>query len=160
MNHLIVVLTFVAFMLVVFLTRRTFMNGITLILTLTLLGIYMNKGIETMTKYWRIIQVYQAIVLASVSLIQFSISLSLTEFRVKKKENFLLKSWNDSPLYTQAIWHYAGFYEFNDPIWRQFFPLVFLFFFSIIVEKYFKTIITMESEKNVLNKVEEEVVQE
>lgn len=58
MNHLIVVLTFVAFLMVVFLTRRTFMNGITLILTLVLLGIYLNKGIETMSKYWRILQIY------------------------------------------------------------------------------------------------------
>lgn len=55
MNHLIVMLTFAAFLVTIFLTRRTFMNGVTLILTLLLLGVYMNSGIETLTKYWRVL---------------------------------------------------------------------------------------------------------
>jgi hypothetical protein len=34
------------------------MNGVTLILVLGLLGIYMNHGIEIFTKYWRVLQLY------------------------------------------------------------------------------------------------------
>jgi hypothetical protein len=55
MNHLVVMVTFGLFLMTVFVSRRTFMNGITLTLTLSLLGIYMNYGIELLTKYWRIL---------------------------------------------------------------------------------------------------------
>jgi len=54
----IVMLTIAAFLITIFLTRRTFMNGVTLILVLGLLGIYMNHGIEIFTKYWRVLQLY------------------------------------------------------------------------------------------------------
>jgi hypothetical protein len=54
----IVMLTIAAFLITIFLTRRTFMNGVTLILVLGLLGIYMNHGIESLTKYWRVLQLY------------------------------------------------------------------------------------------------------
>ena len=62
----------------------------------------------------------------------------------------MLTYWNDLTDYQQALWHYAGFYRFEDPVWRKFLPLVFLFFFSIIVEKTFKTKMRMENDENVI----------
>lgn len=55
--------------------------------------------------------------------------------------------------YSKALLHYIGFYKFDDPLWRQYLPLVFMFFFSIIVEKYFKTKIKMENDSTTVDSI-------
>lgn len=95
--------------------------------------------------------------MASVIFIQFLAYLSQTQFEKTGETNFLMETWENHTDYEKALWHYAGFYQFTDPVWRKFLPLVFLFFFSIIVEKNFKTKMEMENEKNVIKEVEPKI---
>ena len=53
--HAIVLLTFLVFLVTIYLTRRTFMNAVSLLLILANFGIYMNKGLKPMLKSWKVI---------------------------------------------------------------------------------------------------------
>jgi len=57
-NHVIVIVTFFAYLMILFAIRRSFMNTISLFLTLILLGTYMNNGLKSLLKYWNIIAIY------------------------------------------------------------------------------------------------------
>lgn len=86
--------------------------------------------------------------------VQFLLYLSEVQFNITGEINFLYKIWKNHTDYEKALWHYAGYYYFTTPVWRKFLPLVLLFFFSIIVEKNFKTKMQMENEKNVIKESE------
>lgn len=58
MNHSLGMITFVVLFTVIYMIRRTFMNGISLVLIMTLFGIYLMHGVESLVKYWRVFEVY------------------------------------------------------------------------------------------------------
>lgn len=62
-NHVIVVVTFFAYLMLLFAIRRSFLNTISLLFVLILLGNYMNNGLKSLLKWWNIIAIYQACVL-------------------------------------------------------------------------------------------------
>jgi len=63
LNHFVVLLSFTSYFLIVFNVRRSFMNGITLLIILWLFTIYLARGLSRLIKYWRVLTWYQAIVL-------------------------------------------------------------------------------------------------
>lgn len=63
LNHFVVLLSFTVYFLIVFNVRRSFMNGITLLIILWLFTIYLARGLSRLIKYWRVLTWYQAIVL-------------------------------------------------------------------------------------------------
>lgn len=58
MNHSLGMITFVVLFTVIYMIRRTFMNGISLVLIMTLFGVYLMYGVESLVKYWRVFEVY------------------------------------------------------------------------------------------------------
>jgi len=62
-NHLIVIVIFLIYLYTIFSIDRSFMNLFTLLLLLVLLGIYLDRGLKSLIKFWNIIAVYQALVL-------------------------------------------------------------------------------------------------
>lgn len=75
LNHSIVLVTFLFYFLCVFNLRRTFMNGITLMIILFLLIVYFSKGLEKMLKWWKLLSFYQAFVLSLLLLTQFCLEI-------------------------------------------------------------------------------------
>jgi hypothetical protein len=71
LSHSIILFTFLLFLLTIYLIRRSFLNGGSLVITFGLLGFYLNRGLDSMMRYWRVLQLYQAIVLLLVLVVQF-----------------------------------------------------------------------------------------
>ena len=65
-NHFVVLLSFIIYFLFVFNLRRSFMNGITLLIILWLFTIYLASGLQRLIKFWRVLTWYQAIVLTTL----------------------------------------------------------------------------------------------
>ena len=109
-NHLIVIITFLLYLILIFSVRRSFLNLISLVLILILLGMYLNKGLTILLKYWNVIAVYQAFVLLALLLVEFIIYSKMQSTLVYPK---LTARWSHYSLYQRALWHYAGFYKFS-----------------------------------------------
>lgn len=65
-NHLIVIVTFFVYLLVIYTARRSFLNLGSLLLILVLMASYFNNGLSQLLKYWNVITVYQAMVLLTL----------------------------------------------------------------------------------------------
>ena len=57
-NHNVVLITFLTYLLIIFCLRRTFMNLITLMLVLTLMGCYISYGLKPVLRFWRFLAIY------------------------------------------------------------------------------------------------------
>lgn len=65
-NHGIVILAFLSYLLTLTFMRRSILNLISLVLLLCLLASYLTGGIKVLLKQWKIIGLYQAFVLLSI----------------------------------------------------------------------------------------------
>lgn len=144
LNHSIILITFLLFLLTIYLIRRSFLNGGSLVITFVLLGFYLNRGLDCMMRYWRVLQLYQAIVLLLVLMVQFFYYIAQSQIE-QQVPSVLQSYWVSLDGNQQALWHYFGFYTFDDPIWKPFLPYVILFFASIIVEPRFRQKLAIES---------------
>jgi hypothetical protein len=64
LNHWVVLVTFLVYFIFVFNLRRTFMNGLTLVIVMWLFAIYLTQGLPRLLTYWRVLTFYQAFVLS------------------------------------------------------------------------------------------------
>lgn len=61
-NHLVVILTFLTYLIIICLIEDSILNLVTLIIVLTLLCIYMHRGLKPLLSRWFILQYWTAYV--------------------------------------------------------------------------------------------------
>ncbi len=71
MNQCVVILTFLAYVLLLTFIRRSVLNLISFLIILSLLCAYLNKGMIKLLKYWKLVSFYTAFVLLSQLAFQF-----------------------------------------------------------------------------------------
>lgn len=124
------------------------MNATSLLIVLILLCIYLNSGLERMCGYWKVLIVWQAIVLLSIVGFQFMYQ----QLSGIEKFKTFWASWTG---YQHAILYWIGFHRFNVPNWEAFLPYVILFSFSVGLLQLFKTQVKDEKYEIDLDKIED-----
>jgi hypothetical protein len=104
----------------------TLLNLITLLIVLSLLCLYLHRGLKPMLASWFILQYWTAFVFLSSLLFQF---LNITLFGQNHYQQLTLRQ--------RAYIYWIGYYAYEPPIWYYFLPYVTMFFFSIILKSSF-----------------------
>ena len=115
LNHGIVILAFLGYLLTLTFMRRSILNLISFLLLLLLLASYLSGGMKVFLKQWPIIGFYQAFVLLSILAFQFSCqSPGLADYPFYKKTQARIGP------YFSAMIYWTGYYKFEKPIWYYF----------------------------------------
>jgi hypothetical protein len=87
-NHLVVFLTFLSYLLLIGFIEDSILNLVSLIIVLTLLIIYMHRGLKPLLKWWIVLQYWTAFVFLTALSFQF---LATTQFGPDLYDNLSLR---------------------------------------------------------------------
>jgi len=104
-NHILVIFSFSLYLLLLVFIQQSLINAISQAIVLSLLCIYMSKGLIVLVEYWGILIFYQAFVLMSQIMFQFLFSppfLSVWERKIDAPDNLE---------YLRKVMQTIGFYR-------------------------------------------------
>lgn len=126
-TYAIVIMAFTLYLVIIVLIRASLINALTQTLVLMNLCIYLASGIKKLLDYWKILIVYQAIVLVAMVVFQFFVQ--APGFNESKIHNYFEN--RDAWLLTLGRW--AGFVKFDEPLNLKLLPYVVFFSLAVIL---------------------------